>query len=81
MVSDYNIAILSMIKIIVDNNSGCVARRLKENGYKNSQNIIPAGELESALFQLHTGNRNLFFEVMKKVAGRLYFSKSGLAVK
>ena len=66
MVSDYNMAVLSMIKIIVDNNAGCVARKLKEAGYKSTQDVIPAGEMESALFQLHTGQRALFFDVMKK---------------
>lgn len=64
--NDYNIAILAVIKMIVDNNAGCVARKLRETGYKSTQDVIPAGEMESALFQLHTGQRDLFFDVMKK---------------
>lgn len=65
MNQDYNIAVLSVIKMIVDNNAGCVARKLKEAGYE-TKNFIPSSELESALFQLHTANRQLFFEVMEK---------------
>lgn len=64
MTSDYNIAILSVIKIIVENNAGCVARKLKEVGYETKV-YIPTSELEAALFQLHSANRNLFFKVMK----------------
>lgn len=63
MTEDYNIAIVSVIKMIVDNNAGCVARKLKTVGYE-PKNFIPASELESALLQLHTVNRKLFFEVM-----------------
>lgn len=63
MTSDYNIAIVSVIKMIVDNNAGCVARKLREAGYE-TKDFIPASELESALFQLHTANSQLFFKVM-----------------
>ena len=65
-ISDYNKAIFSFIKMIVDNNAGCVSRKLKEIGYDKSKNFIPTPELESALFQLHAANRDKFFEVMKK---------------
>lgn len=64
--SDYNVAIMSVIKMIVDNNAGCVSRKLKEIGYEKSKNFIPNSELESVLFQLHSANPNRFFEVMKK---------------
>ena len=66
MTSDYNIAIMAVIKMIVDNNAGCVSRKLKEIGYEKSKNFVPASELEAALFQLHSANRVKFFEVMKK---------------
>lgn len=64
MNKDYNIAILSIIKMIVANNGGCISRKLKQYGYE-SKNFIPAPELESALFQLQAINPKLFFQVMK----------------
>ena len=62
---DYNIAVLSVIKMIVENNAGCVARKLKQSGYE-TKSFIPNPELESALFQLHTANPKVFFQVMKE---------------
>lgn len=63
MTADYNMAIISIIKMIVENNAGCVARKLKEVGYE-TKSYIPASELESALLQLHTVNKKTFFNVM-----------------
>lgn len=63
MTSDYNIAILSVIKMIVDNNAGCVSRKLKAAGYE-TKSYIPASELEAALFQLHAANKKMFFNIM-----------------
>lgn len=65
MNADYNIAIVSVVKMIVDNNAGCVSRKLKEIGYETKK-YIPATELEYALLQLHTANRDKFFEIMNK---------------
>lgn len=64
--SDYNLAILAVTKMIVENNAGCVSRKLKEIGYDKSKGYVPASDLESALLQLHAANRHKFFEVMKK---------------
>lgn len=64
MNQDYNIAILAVIKMIVENNAGCVARKLKDAGYE-TKNFIPSAELESVLFQLHMANPTVFFWVMR----------------
>lgn len=64
MTNDYNIAVLSVIKMIVQNNAGCVARKLREAGYE-TRDFIPASEIESALFQLHTIEPKLFYQVMR----------------
>lgn len=64
MSNDYNMAILSVIKMIVDNNPGCVARELQKNGYE-TKNFIPSPELESVLFKLYIIDKKLFFKVMK----------------
>lgn len=63
MNQDYNIAIVSVIKMIVENNAGCVARKLKEVGYE-TKSFIPAPELEVALFQLHNADAATFYKVM-----------------
>lgn len=65
MTRDYNIAIASTISMIVQNNAGCVARKLREVGYE-TKDYIPSPELESALFKVHMADPKLFFEVMRK---------------
>lgn len=64
MTQDNRIAVLSVIELIVENNAGCVARKLKDVGY-NTKNFIPAPELKVALVQLHDANRDLFYKVMR----------------
>lgn len=64
MASDYDMAILAVTKIIVANNAGCIAKKIKEAGYE-TKDRIPASELESALLQLHIANKGLYFDVMK----------------
>lgn len=62
----YNKGIATIVKTIVANNAGGVARALKEAGYE-TKNYIPASELESVLLQLSLANRDKFFEVLKAV--------------
>lgn len=62
---DYNIAVASIIKIIVANNAGCVARTLRQAGYP-TMDKIPHSELEATLFTVHSVNKYLFYEIMKR---------------
>lgn len=51
--------------MIIENNAGCVARKLKQAGYETKE-YIPSSELESVLFQLHMADTKLFYDVMRK---------------
>lgn len=62
---DYNLAVASIIKIIVANNAGCVARLLRQYGYPTADKI-PASELEATLFTVHCASPELFYSILSK---------------
>lgn len=64
--NDYNKAVASVIKLIVANNAGKVAQGLRSAGYE-TKDFVPASELETALFQLHSANPNKFYEVLSGI--------------
>ena len=66
-IEEYNKSVASIIKLIVANNPGGVAKALRQAGYE-TKDYIPASELESALYQLHSANSNQFYEVLKTVS-------------
>lgn len=66
-IEEYNKSVASIIKLIVANNPGGVAKALRQAGYE-TKDYIPVSELESALFQLHSANSNQFYEVLKTVS-------------
>lgn len=63
---NYNSAIALLIQLIVKNNPGGVARALSKVGYE-AKGFIPAVDLENALLQLHMGDQDAFFQVMKDI--------------
>lgn len=66
-IEEYNKSVGSIIKLIVANNPGGVAKGLRQAGYE-TKDYIPASELESALYQLHSANSPQFYEVLKTVS-------------
>lgn len=63
---EYNTGIVAVIKMIVDNNSGCVARKLRAVGYVSKFDKIPTPVLESELLKLYMAEETLFFDIMRK---------------
>lgn len=63
---DYNKALATVIKMIVANNAGGVARALMNMGYP-TRNKIPSSELESAMFTLYSASPEKFYEVLKSI--------------
>lgn len=61
---DYNTAIVATVTMIVENNAGCVARKLRAEGYP-TRDRIPDSTLESTLFKLYLTVPDLFFKIMK----------------
>lgn len=63
---EYNKGVATIVKTIVANNAGGVARALKDAGYP-TKNYIPSSELEAVLLQLSMTDHNKFVEVIKNV--------------
>jgi len=70
MNQDYNIAVASFIKIIVANNAGCVARKLKGLNYP-IKDFIPTRELEAELFMLHAADTHMFYDLITRLRSRI----------
>ena len=63
---EYNAGIVAVIKMIVENNSGCVARKLRAVGYISKYDKIPTLELEAQLLKVYMGQEELFFDIMRQ---------------
>jgi len=62
--TDFGIAIAAVIKLIVGNNPGCIARELQKLQYPN-KNFIPEAELEATLSSLYLTNKGMFWQVLQ----------------
>lgn len=63
---EYNKAITLLIHLIVLNNTGGVARLIRQAGY-DTKSYIPKAEMEAALLQLYLASPEKFFKIMKQI--------------